>query len=87
MKTRTNEKNYVQRYASTASSYSNTKTKGENMKALETVKLIEVTLVLSIETYGAKQMFCGMDYITVHDDAQVLGCSERDLEVKPIEGQ
>lgn len=58
-----------------------------NMKALETVKLIEVTLVLSIETYGAKQMFCGMDYITVHDDAQVLGCSERDLEVKPIEGQ
>jgi hypothetical protein len=30
-------------------------------------------------------MLCGMDYITVHDDAQVLGCSERDFEVKPIE--
>jgi hypothetical protein len=57
------------------------------MKALETVKLVEVTLVLSIETYGAQQTLCGMDYITVHDDAQVLGCSERDLEVKPIEGQ
>jgi hypothetical protein len=55
------------------------------MKALETVKLVEVTLVLSIETYGAQQMLCGMDYITVHDEAQVLGWSERDLEVKPKE--
>ena len=55
------------------------------MKALETVKLVEVTLVLSIETYGGNQTLCGMDYITVHDDAQVLGCSECDLEVKPKE--
>ena len=55
------------------------------MKALETVKLVEVTLVLSIETYGAERMLCGMDYIVVHDEAQVLGCSERDLEVKPKE--
>jgi hypothetical protein len=29
---------------------------------------------------------CGMDYITV-DEAQIIGWSERDLEVKPIEGQ
>jgi len=57
------------------------------MKALETVKLIEVTLVLAIETYGAEQMFCGMDYIKTEDEAQVLGWSERELEIKPKEGE
>ena len=57
------------------------------MKALETVKLIEVTLVLSIETYGTEQMFCGMDYLVVQDEAQVLGCSERELQVIPKEGE
>ena len=57
------------------------------MKALETVKLIEVTLVLSIETYGTQQMFCGMDYIVVQDEAQVLGCSERELQITPKEGE
>ena len=56
-------------------------------KALETVKLIEVTLVLAIETYGAEQMFCGMDYIKTEDEAQVLGWSERELEIKPKEGE
>lgn len=60
---------------------------GKQMKALETVKLIEVTLVLSIETYGTQQMFCGMDYIVVQDEAQVLGWSERELEVRPKEGE
>jgi len=57
------------------------------MKALETVKLIEVTLVLAIETYGSEQMLCGMDYIKTEDEAQVLGWSERELEVKPKEGE
>jgi hypothetical protein len=55
------------------------------MKALETVKLVEVTLVLSIETYGGNQTLCGMDHIVVQDEAQVLGWSERDLEIKPKE--
>jgi hypothetical protein len=57
------------------------------MKALETVRLIEVTLVLAIETYGSEQMFCGMDYIKTEDEAQVLGWSERELEVRPKEGE
>jgi hypothetical protein len=57
------------------------------MKALETVKLIEVTLVLAIETYGSEQMLCGMDYIVLQDEAQMLGCSERELEIKPKEGE
>jgi hypothetical protein len=57
------------------------------MKALETVKLIEVTLVLAIETYGTEQMFCGMDYIVVRDEAQVLGCSERELQITLKEGE
>ena len=56
-------------------------------KALETVRLIEVTLVLAIETYGSEQMLCGMDYIVLQDEAQMLGCSERELEVKPKEGE
>ena len=57
------------------------------MKALETVRLIEVTLVLAIETYGSEQMLCGMDYIVLQDEAQMLGCSERELEIKPKEGE
>jgi hypothetical protein len=57
------------------------------MKALETVKLIEVTLVLAIETYGTEQMFCGMDYLVVQDEAQVLGCSERELQITLKEGE
>jgi hypothetical protein len=32
-------------------------------------------------------MFCGMDYIVVQDEAQVLGCSERELQVTPKEGE
>jgi hypothetical protein len=56
-------------------------------KALETVRLIEVTLVLAIETYGSEQMLCGMDYIVLQDEAQMLGCSERELEIKPKEGE
>jgi hypothetical protein len=56
-------------------------------EVLETVKLIEVTLVLSIETYGVEQMFCGMDYLVVQDEAQVLGWSERELQVTPKEGE
>ena len=55
----------------------------DNMKALEEVKLVEVTLVLAVNSsYNA---LCGMDYIVVHDEAQLLGWSERDLEVKPKE--
>ena len=53
------------------------------MKALEEVKLVEVTLVLAVNSsYNA---LSGMDYIVVHDEAQLLGWSERDLEVKPKE--
>ena len=56
---------------------------GTAMKALEEVKLVEVTLVLAVNSsYNA---LCGMDYIVVHDEAQLLGWSERDLEVKSKE--
>lgn len=58
--------------------------KSLEMKALETIKLMEVTIVLSIETYGAKQMLCAMDYLTVNDDAQIIGWSERELEIKEV---
>jgi hypothetical protein len=57
------------------------------MKALETTKLFEVTLVLAVETYGTEQGFCGMDYLKPVDEAQIIGWSERELEVKPKERQ
>jgi len=51
------------------------------MKALATTKLVEVTLVLAIETYSDEHDgVCGMDYITTGDDARVIGCSEQILE-------
>lgn len=55
-------------------------------KALETIKLMEVTLIIgkSFDTVSEKKMFCAMDYITVHDGVQIIGWSERDLEVKVV---
>ena len=55
------------------------------MKAIEEVKLVEITLVLALPSYY--DALCGIDYIVVNDEAQVLGWSERELEVKPKEGQ
>jgi hypothetical protein len=52
------------------------------MKALETTKLVEVTLVLAIETYGENHTsVCGMDYITASGEARIIGWSEQTLEV------
>lgn len=52
------------------------------MKALETTKLVEVTLVLAIETYSDNHDgVCGMDYITASGEAQIIGWSEQTLEV------
>jgi hypothetical protein len=53
------------------------------MKALETVKLVELTIVVAIETYGTDQHgVCPMDYITASHDAEIVGWSERTLSVK-----
>jgi hypothetical protein len=58
------------------------------MKALETTKLVEVTLVLAIETYSDNHDgVCGMDYITAGDEARVIGCSERTLKATYEEEQ
>jgi len=48
---------------------------------------MEVTLIIgkSFDTVSEKKMFCAMDYITVNDDAQIIGWSERDLEVKVVD--
>jgi len=51
------------------------------MKALETTKLIEITLVVAIETYTTDHDgVCAMDYITAGDEAQIIGWHERTLE-------
>jgi hypothetical protein len=52
------------------------------MKALATTKLVEVTLVLAIETYSDNHDgVCAMDYITTAGEAQIIGWSEQTLEV------
>lgn len=52
------------------------------MKALETTKLVEVTLVIAIETYGINpDMVSPMDYIEVHGEGQLIGYTTQDLQV------
>lgn len=63
-------------------------TKGDEpvMNPLETVKLVEVTVVLAIETYSTESVaVCGMDYLDVPkgSEAQVIGWSERELVAIP----
>lgn len=52
--------------------------------ALETVQIVELTLVLAVETYGTNQVCCSMDYVTVDPAASIIGWSERELEVKAV---
>ena len=50
------------------------------MKALETVKLVELTIVIAIETYGTNHDgVCAMDYITASHEAEIVGWNERTL--------
>lgn len=51
------------------------------MKALATTKLIEITLIVAIETYEENHNgVCAMDYITTAGEAQIIGWHERTLE-------
>lgn len=51
------------------------------MKALATTKLVEITLVLAIETYSDNHDgVCAMDYITTAGEANIIGWDERTLE-------
>lgn len=50
------------------------------MKALATTKLIEITLVVAIETYDENHDgVCAMDYITANHEAEIIGWNERTL--------
>ena len=50
------------------------------MKALETTKLVELTNVIAIETYGTNHDgVCAMDYITASHEAEIVGWNERTL--------
>lgn len=55
------------------------------MKPLETVRLVEVTLVLAIETYSTESVVvCGMDYLhTEGCEAKIIGWCERELVAIP----
>jgi hypothetical protein len=57
----------------------------QRLAALETVRLVEVTVVLAIETYRTEPspLVCGMDYLDVGNDAQLVGWCERELTVTP----
>lgn len=56
-------------------------------EALETVKLVELTVVVAIETFSTEPAhhLCAFDYVNFAADATVLGWSERDLELNYIE--
>ena len=55
--------------------------RGIAVKALGTTKLVEITLVVAIETYDENHDgVCAMDYITTAGEAQVIGWNERTLE-------
>jgi hypothetical protein len=53
---------------------------------METVKLVEVTLVLAIETYSADNhdMVSGLDYIEITPEAHLIGWAERDMAISPV---
>lgn len=53
------------------------------MKALQTVKFVELTVVLAIETYEKAQMplVSAMDFVNFDVDASIIGWNERDLTV------
>jgi hypothetical protein len=51
------------------------------MKALATTKLVEITLVIAIETYSDNHDgVCAMDYITTSNDAHIIAWDEQTLE-------
>ena len=50
-------------------------------KALQDFKLVELTLVIAIPTYY--DALSAIDYVVIHDEAQLLGCSEQPLTVEP----
>jgi hypothetical protein len=52
-------------------------------KALQEVKLVEITLVIAIPAYY--DALSAIDYVVIHDEAQLLGCSEQPLTVTPTE--
>jgi hypothetical protein len=45
-------------------------------------KIIRVTLDIAVPDYGGKYQASGMDYIDVHSDAQSLGFSEQEMQLK-----
>ena len=58
------------------------------MKTLETTKLIEITMLVAVETYDGN--FVGvsaMDYITTATEAQVIGYSERAVTATYMDGK
>lgn len=53
------------------------------MKALQTVKFVELTVVLAIETYEVADMplVSARDFVNFDADANVIGWNEQDLTV------
>ena len=56
-------------------------------KIMATVQLIELTLVVAIETYVESSDVSAMDYLTVASEAQIIGWHERELGITAKENQ
>ena len=52
-------------------------------KALQEVKLVEITLVIAIPAYY--DALSAIDYVVIHDEAQLLGSNEQPLTVAPTD--
>ena len=52
-------------------------------KALQDFKLVELTLVVAIPTYY--DALSAIDYVVIHDEAQLLGSNEQPLTIAPTE--
>ena len=56
-------------------------------KIMATVQLIELTVVVAIETYVEGSDVSAMDYVTVASEAQIIGWHERELGITAKENQ
>jgi hypothetical protein len=58
------------------------------MKTLETTKLIEITMLIAVDTYDGNCVgVSAMDYITTASEAQVIGWTERAVVASYMDGK
>jgi len=58
------------------------------VKTLATTKLVELTMLVAIETYDGDFVgVCAMDYVTASHEAQIIGWNERIVIANYMDGK